>query len=132
MPEDTWWKHAQCEGEDTEQFFAVPNNKGQMPEKLQATCTSCPVRVECLRWAFEKGELGFWGGTTESQREAMRRPIRRAKCPVCLGTQIHNTPEVQTCMGCGTSWRATKKTAPGHPERRRRAAQQAASPSAQS
>lgn len=44
-------------------------------EKTAKTmCFQCPVRIACLKSALEfDGTVGIWGGTTESERNYMRR-----------------------------------------------------------
>ncbi|MER7688437.1 WhiB family transcriptional regulator [Streptomyces sp. NPDC097610] len=37
----------------------------------------CPVRERCLQWALDVGQVGIWGGTTESERRATRRRSAR-------------------------------------------------------
>lgn len=49
----------------------------QMAE-AQAVCDSCPVVDGCLEHAVVWSEFGFWGGTTERQRKAIRRRRRLA------------------------------------------------------
>jgi hypothetical protein len=39
-------------------------------------CMSCPVKMDCLDEALVRnrnGDIGIWGGTTVTQREAIRR-----------------------------------------------------------
>lgn len=51
-----------------------PGN-GQSAQTAKETCLSCPVRRECLEYALADPEVvGVWGGTTEGERWAMRRP----------------------------------------------------------
>ena len=39
-------------------------------------CSNCPLTLQCLEYAVKNSEIGIWGGTTESQREALRRANR--------------------------------------------------------
>jgi WhiB family redox-sensing transcriptional regulator len=44
----------------------------------KAVCDRCPVAQQCLDWAVAVGQLdGIWGGTTESERRAIRRSATR-------------------------------------------------------
>jgi WhiB family redox-sensing transcriptional regulator len=35
-------------------------------------CATCPVRVECLQFACDHGEIGIWGGATRRERREIR------------------------------------------------------------
>lgn len=39
----------------------------------KAICAECPLKLDCLTYAIESGQHGIWGGTTESERTAIRR-----------------------------------------------------------
>lgn len=39
----------------------------------KAICNSCPLIVPCLEYAINNSEIGIWGGTTESQRDGLRK-----------------------------------------------------------
>jgi hypothetical protein len=91
---------------------------------VHAICTACPVRVECLAYALEHDMWGTWGGTTRQQREAMARPIIRAKCPGCQSRNLHKADTQQVCGDCGASWKATqvhgqRRKEPAKPSTRR-------------
>lgn len=36
-------------------------------------CNVCEVREQCLQYALDGDERGFWGGTTDNERNAMKR-----------------------------------------------------------
>lgn len=68
-----WQEKAACRGVDTEKFFlergARSRNKRKQEEEAVRICRSCPVLVECRRWALEVPEYyGVWGGLTADQR----------------------------------------------------------------
>jgi WhiB family transcriptional regulator, redox-sensing transcriptional regulator len=69
----SWRERAICRDEDPELFFPV-GSRGPALAQLAAAkevCSRCPVRLECLRWAIDQGELdGVWGGTSEDERSA--------------------------------------------------------------
>ena len=52
--------------------------QGGSPAEAGAMCARCPVRVvECLEYALEDPSIvGMWGGTSISERNAMRRTGR--------------------------------------------------------
>jgi WhiB family redox-sensing transcriptional regulator len=39
----------------------------------KSICKSCPHRIECAEWGVNKERFGIWGGTTESERRAIRQ-----------------------------------------------------------
>jgi WhiB family transcriptional regulator, redox-sensing transcriptional regulator len=72
-----WYERAACLGQDPELFFPVGNSGPSLVQidEAKAVCGRCPVVEQCLRWALRTGQAdGIWGGTTESERRAMRRP----------------------------------------------------------
>jgi hypothetical protein len=41
--------------------------------KAKELCAVCPVRMLCLRWAFENNESeGIWGGLTATERTQLK------------------------------------------------------------
>jgi len=36
-------------------------------------CYSCPLMASCLEYALRGQEIGIWGGTTERQRDKLRK-----------------------------------------------------------
>ena len=76
-----------CSQVDPELFFAqeVELSNGTISAKYinlsaaKAICDSCPLKIECLEYALTRGEIGIWGGTTEEQRNSLRRRYGIAK-----------------------------------------------------
>jgi hypothetical protein len=111
-----WMDKANC-ADTTEHvkrlFFAdeLAKRRGlpaEVPPEVDALCQACMIRVECQAWALDHDEHGVWGGTTRQQREAMKRPIVRARCPACQGRSLFRAGLQQVCADCGISWEATK------------------------
>jgi hypothetical protein len=51
-------------------------DRGEPTADAKAVCATCPVRVECLRWALDSQErFGIWGGTSERERRRIRRRV---------------------------------------------------------
>lgn len=77
-----WRDNAACRTEDPDLFF--PNGESGpalvQAEEAKAVCNNiCPVREQCLDWAMNSGQqAGVWGGTTERERENLRRQRARA------------------------------------------------------
>jgi WhiB family redox-sensing transcriptional regulator len=72
-----WRERAACLHVDPELFFPI-SNRGpalQQIDEAKAVCGRCPVAEQCLDWAVQVGQVdGIWGGTTERERCAARRP----------------------------------------------------------
>lgn len=62
-----------CVEADTDLFFHDHHAAPAL-----AICRRCPVIRECFIWAYTTRQEGVWGGTTSTQREALRRRRRRA------------------------------------------------------
>lgn len=63
----TWQQDAACRGVLPDVFFPDED-----PAAAKAICSSCPVRLDCLAFAFEhKERYGIWGGLTEKERAAL-------------------------------------------------------------
>lgn len=51
-------------------------NKGDSANPAKRLCRSCPVIVDCLSWALERGEEhGIWGGKSASELVEMRERL---------------------------------------------------------
>ena len=68
-----WYKDAVCIGA-TKLFFppslATESTRTRERREQEAVllCRSCPVMAKCRIYGRTNGELGIWGGETESQR----------------------------------------------------------------
>jgi hypothetical protein len=65
-----WKVNAACASDPGLHWFgtAIPS--------IVATCESCPVLEDCLTEALDRDwrvDVGFWGGTDEYQRRAIRK-----------------------------------------------------------
>ncbi|WP_151485117.1 WhiB family transcriptional regulator [Streptomyces albicerus] len=71
-----WRERAACLRVDPDLFFPIGNSglTHEQIDEAKAVCGRCPVMAQCLNWAVQAGHVeGVWGGTTESERRAMRR-----------------------------------------------------------
>jgi WhiB family redox-sensing transcriptional regulator len=59
-----------------ESFFPHKGS-GQDIITARRLCASCPFTTPCLVWAVRRAEQGVWAGTTEQERKAIRRELRR-------------------------------------------------------
>ncbi|MFD7136303.1 WhiB family transcriptional regulator [Streptomyces sp. NPDC059894] len=76
---DDWREHAACRDEDPDLFFPIGTSGPALlqTEQAKAVCRRCPAREPCLEWALETDQtLGVWGGTSETERRALRRRIK--------------------------------------------------------
>lgn len=70
-----WQARAACRDHDPELFFPVSEigPGARQVERAKAVCAGCPVRLDCLIGAFERGdEWAVLGGTTPTERRALR------------------------------------------------------------
>ncbi|MEU1342015.1 WhiB family transcriptional regulator [Streptomyces sp. NPDC090075] len=77
-----WRVRGLCLREDPDLFFPIGSvSSGPVAiqtDAAKAVCRRCPVLEKCLAWAVDAGPIeGIWGGTTEGERRAMRRPAER-------------------------------------------------------
>lgn len=106
-PNTDWMRRGHCVGDDPDIYF--PDYDGPSSAiKAKAVCERCPVRVECLTLALATDERGIWGGTTEAERRAIKRPSRRAVCIFCRSDRLDrpiDDDKSEICLDCGMSWR---------------------------
>ncbi|MFI8181066.1 WhiB family transcriptional regulator [Actinacidiphila glaucinigra] len=77
-----WRDAAACSEEDPELFFPISGSGLGMVQigEAKAVCGRCPVTFQCLEWALGAGPMeGVWGGTTESERRALRGRTTRER-----------------------------------------------------
>ena len=75
-PYATWRLNAACRQVDPELFFPVGTTGPAIDQvgRAKGICQGCPVREACLGWALRNQiAFGIWGGTTEEDRQALRR-----------------------------------------------------------
>ena len=66
-----WHEKAACKDYEAELFFPLSARESK---PAIAVCDACPVSLACLKWALQKDiRHGVWGGTTEQEREVIRR-----------------------------------------------------------
>ncbi|MFC9555820.1 WhiB family transcriptional regulator [Rhodococcus sp. NPDC056960] len=73
-----WQLAAACRDADPAVFFYLDNERGEpRADRVRAAkkvCLRCPVRAQCLNYAFEAREThGIWGGYTGDERRKLRR-----------------------------------------------------------
>lgn len=72
-----------CSTADPDAFFPIDDFNDRSGAKMPSTyaneraakavCEECPLKLPCALYAIRTGPQGIWGGTTESERTAIRR-----------------------------------------------------------
>lgn len=73
--DEGWRDRAACRDTDPDLFFPVGATGDALAEidAAKSVCRGCPVREECLEFAFQANqEAGVWGGHSEEERRKMR------------------------------------------------------------
>jgi WhiB family redox-sensing transcriptional regulator len=71
-----WRSLAACMSADPDMFFPISSVGPalQQVSQAKAICAGCRVRQACLDFALSTGQThGVWGGTTEEERQRLRR-----------------------------------------------------------
>lgn len=69
-----------CAGARAELFFPTKGADAlHAVEAAKRICAGCPFQAPCRDWAVAQGAgtMGVWGGTTDSERRALRRRHRQ-------------------------------------------------------
>lgn len=78
-----WQQYANCQGVDTEEFFAPEDvNVYTNIELLKRICNNCDVQKACLNYALHNNVLGWWGNTSENKRKTLRKELGIIAVPV--------------------------------------------------
>ncbi|MGH3584846.1 MAG: WhiB family transcriptional regulator [Pseudonocardia sp.] len=97
---DQWRTAAACRTEDPDLFFPGGTTGHWLVQaaEAKAICRACPVIETCLDWAMDSGQqAGIWGGTTETERDNLRRRRARAAARNRQAAAAAKTP------ACGTT-----------------------------
>jgi WhiB family redox-sensing transcriptional regulator len=65
-----------CRHVDPELFTEIGDRgekRRKRVEDAKQVCAGCPFRVACAQWALDTNQLGVWGGTSDQDRQALRR-----------------------------------------------------------
>ena len=80
--DEGWRGRAACRSCNPDLFFPAGTTGAawQDVQAAKAVCAVCPVQSSCLRFALRTCQgYGIWGGTTEDERQALRRWARRMR-----------------------------------------------------
>jgi WhiB family redox-sensing transcriptional regulator len=70
-----WRASGACLHSDPDLFFPISSagRAGEQIAQAKAICSRCPVRRECLEFAYANAPVhGIWGGTTLEERQQAR------------------------------------------------------------
>lgn len=59
--QDIPWHEANCQNTDVDSWYPTTVNPKAL-EFLARICAVCEIENQCLAWAVQQGERGFWGG----------------------------------------------------------------------
>lgn len=94
LDENDWALASACKNRDDVEFFPMPLSEAVTledgtiveageedpfwdPGPALELCSSCPVRQLCLEQGMSAGlAAGVWGGTTEAQRDKLRKGLK--------------------------------------------------------
>jgi WhiB family transcriptional regulator, redox-sensing transcriptional regulator len=88
-----WREVAACRDADPDLFFPVGTAGPALRqiEEAKRICRACLAQAPCLAWALDHGVgSGVWGGTTEDERRAIRRPAEENRPSVRTTTMPVN------------------------------------------
>ena len=77
-PRVDWRLFAACRDLNPDLFFPIGTAGPAVTQvaKAKQACLTCPVRTPCLDWALRHcQDYGIWGGTTETERQALRAAL---------------------------------------------------------
>lgn len=86
-----WREQALCRDVDTEVFFPIGSGPRAMEvaDVAKAICATCPVQVQCLRFAVATNQqYGIWGGCDEEERRMIRRRLRSERSAAGAGGPV--------------------------------------------
>jgi WhiB family transcriptional regulator, redox-sensing transcriptional regulator len=73
--DDEWRKRSACSGGNTNLFFPTKEDHSSCSHQIAMSrliCVTCPVRLECLKFALENNEKhGIWGGIVPRDRRKL-------------------------------------------------------------
>ena len=93
-----WLSEALCAQVDTEIFFP---KQGQSSARAKSICSTCPVAVECLRYALDtRQQEGIWGGLSPRERQSLRRHKKPINHGTMSGCQTHYRRGEPPCDPC--------------------------------
>ena len=116
----SWSREAACRDMDPNLFFV--GQGGIIGQEVRAACRQCVVRRQCLSWALNHEQFGYWAGTSDRMRRRMRQELgislHRPEATLALLVDGHGTDGAyqrhlrnaeKPCDACVDAHRAAKK-----------------------
>lgn len=79
-------EHAACRGR--EDLYLKDSPRAPDYELMRKICGTCWDRPECLAWALEREERGYWGGHTPASRRQLRAKYGIELQPITTGMWV--------------------------------------------
>jgi transcription factor WhiB len=79
-------EEAACRGREDLYLKRIPS-AGDLA-LMRKVCGSCRDRPECLAWALEREEGGFWAGHTPADRRRLREQYGIELKPIVIGSWV--------------------------------------------
>lgn len=74
--DDLWFEPDEEDGE-VNRGRAAARTRADRREKAKRVCRECPVRMECLTFAYANNEpAGIWGGLDKRERVALKKKVK--------------------------------------------------------
>lgn len=71
-----------CAGADPEAWFPEDSAMAREHRVAKTICRRCPWVEPCLNYALHVRVDGIWGGTVQSERQAIRRRLNITPVPI--------------------------------------------------
>lgn len=84
MADEEWMEDAKCRGADAPPpNFFFPQQGNKAAREVKKFCEGCPVKETCLQYGLNETH-GVWGGTSETERRAIRKRLKERGAPLRL------------------------------------------------
>lgn len=88
---EPWMAEAACRTVDPELFYPPPGQNGVVAA-AKSICRSCPVQLDCLRFAVDNREPhGIWGGLSANERRRLRNKGHHEMKTLIIATTLAAT-----------------------------------------
>lgn len=71
-----WQSQGLCRVRDLPVNIFFPGQGEAVDQRAQLACLDCPVNETCLEHALHHETHGYWAGTSEKQRQKLRKHLR--------------------------------------------------------
>lgn len=89
------WHLGNCIGTDPEVWFPEGKNGWREDTGVERICQQCEIKTQCLEWALDNGEFGWWGGRYFSNHGGMQGSRNGDAGEVQPGGDGSRVPEVR-------------------------------------